>query len=124
MSIDTSETSDVSITHLVTGIIADAQDLGVKHLELLRSELLEEIRKTTDAIVSLAIGFALILIGGVLFCHMFAHMLLQFIPTLSMWQCYGIVGLVVAIAGAIPLAIGLSRLRSLQQSVTATQLSS
>jgi hypothetical protein len=124
MSIDTSANSDVSVTHLVTGIIADAQDLGVKHLELLRSELLQEMRKTIDAIISLAVGFALSLIGGVVLSHMFAYMLFQFAPALSLWQCYGIIGLVVLVAAAIPLAIGISRLRSLQQSAGTTQLSS
>jgi hypothetical protein len=124
MSIDTSANSDVSVTHLVTGIIADAQDLGVKHLELLRSELLQEMRKTIDAIISLAVGFALSLIGGVVLSHMFAYMLFQFVPALSLWQCYGIIGLVVLVAAAIPLAIGISRLRSLQQSAGTTQLSS
>lgn len=122
MSVDTSTNADVSVTHLVTGIIADAQDLGVKHLELLRSELLQEIRKTTDAIASLAVGFALILIGGVVFCHMAAYLLFQYVPNLSMWQCYGITGLIVAIGGAIPLALGLSRLRSLQQAAAAVSL--
>ena len=47
MSIDTAQNSDASVTHLLTGIVADAQDLGLKHLELFRSEVLEEIRKTT-----------------------------------------------------------------------------
>lgn len=123
MSVDTSHNADVSVTHLVTGIIADAQDLGVKHLELLRSELLQEIRKTTDAVASLAIGFALILIGGIVFCHMAAYLLQQSVPSLSMWQCYGITGLVVAIGGAIPLGLGLSRLRSLRTAAAASALS-
>jgi hypothetical protein len=124
MSIDTSANSDVSVTHLVTGIIADAQDLGVKHLELIRSELLQEIRKTTVALVALAIGFALLQIGGVVFCHMFAYLLTQSFPNLSLWQSYGIIGLVVAVCGAIPLAAGFSRLRALQPpSVTTTRLS-
>jgi len=116
MSIDTSENSDVSVTHLVKGIIADAQELGVKHLELIRSELLQEMRKTMDAVVSLATGFTLLLIGGIVCCHMFAYLLSQFVPGLAMWQCYGLVSLVVAVGGAIPLAIGFSRLRSLEQS--------
>jgi hypothetical protein len=114
MSTDTSETSDVSVTHLVTGIIADAQELGVKHLELIRSEVLQEIRKTTEAIVTLAVGFALILIGGVVFCHMAAYLLSQQLPALTLWQCYGIVGVAVALIGAIPILSGLSKLRALQ----------
>jgi hypothetical protein len=115
MSIDTSENSDVSVSNLITGIISDAQELGVKHLELIRSELLHEIRKTTEAFVALAVGFSLILIGGVIFCHMFAYWLFQAWPELSMWQCYGIVGLIVAAVGSIPLLLGISKLRTLQQ---------
>jgi hypothetical protein len=114
MSIDTSASSDVSVTHLLTGIIADAQDLGVKHLELIRSELLEEIRQTTEALVSLAIGFALIQIGGLLFSHMFANLLVQVFPSLALWQGYAIVGVVVAICGAVPLILGISRLRAIR----------
>lgn len=114
MSIDTSSNSDVTVTHLLTGIIADAQELGVKHLELIRSEMLEEMRKTTQAMVSLAVGFVLIQIGGLLFCHMLAYLLVQLFPTLLLWQCYAISGLVAVVCGAVPLMLGISKLRALQ----------
>jgi len=117
MSIDISprtEINDVSVTQLLTGIVSDAQDLGVKHLELFRSELLGEIHKTIAAFVALAIGFVLIQVGGLLIGQMLALMLVQFVPTLSLWQSYAIVGIFVLGVGAIPLAIGISRLRALR----------
>ena len=113
MSIDTAQNSDVSVSHLLTGIVADAQDLGLKHLELFRSELLEEIRKTTEVLVSMAIGLAVVEIGGLLLGHMLALLLAQLVPSLPTWACYAIMGSVVAGCGAIPLINGVTRLRAL-----------
>jgi hypothetical protein len=125
MPVDTSLHTEESVTHLLTGIVADAQDLAVKHLELFRSEMLQEIHKTTEALVSLAVGCALLQIGGLLFGQMFAYMIVQLAPSISLWQAYAIVAVVTAGCGAIPLLIGISRLRELQAfSRGATRVSS
>ncbi len=113
MSIDTSLDAEVSVTQLVTGIVADAQDLGLKHLALFRSEVLRDIRQTKEGLVSVVIGFALVQIGGLLVCHMLALLLTQLFPTLPLWGGYGIVGSVVIACGSIPLMNGIKRLNTL-----------
>ena len=113
MSVETFLGSDVSVTHLVTGIVADAQNLGLKHLALFRSEVLRDLRQTREGLVSVAIGFALIQIGGLLVCHMFALLLSQLVPTLPLWGSYAIVGVVVIGCGSIPLMNGIRRLNTL-----------
>ncbi len=118
MSVDTPSNSDVSISHLLTGIVADAQDLGLKHLELFRSELLEEIRKTTEILMSMAVGLAVMEIGGLLLGHMLALLLAQLAPSLPVWACYAVMGVVVAGCGAVPLIVGVARLRALCNTTT------
>ncbi len=112
--IETSSGNDVSVTQLVAGIVSDAQDLGLRHLALLRSELLETMRQTRAALVSVAIGLALVLIGGLLVGHMAAHLLSQLFPTLPLWGSYAIVGGVLSGCGAIPLMSGIARLQNMK----------
>ena len=118
MSVDTPPNSEVSISHLLTGIVADAQDLGLKHLELFRSELLEEIRKTTEILMSMAVGLAVMEIGGLLLGHMLALLLSQLVPSMPIWACYAVMGVVVAGCGAVPLIVGVTRLRALYNTTT------
>jgi len=114
MSIDTTTESDISVTQLLNGIVTDAQNLGLQHLELFRSEMLTEFHKTMEALVSMAVGFAVIQIAGLLLGQMFAYLLLQLAPGLQIWQCYAIVSCIVAGCGAIPLVAGFSRLKAMR----------
>jgi len=110
-----SANSSPSVTELVSGIVGDVQDLGKQHLALFRHEVKEDVRKATDAAASLAIGLAVAQVGGILVCLMLVHLLAACSPNLSMWTCYGIVGAVVVAIGALAVANGLIRLKSIEK---------
>ena len=120
MSTEPSPGSDVSVTQLLTGIIADAQELGLRHLALFRSEMLRDVRETREALVLVAIGFVLLQVGGLLVCHMLALLISRLVPAIPLWGCYAIVGGVVSGCGAVPLMAGISRLNTLNPSTDVT----
>jgi len=103
-----------SVTELVSGIVGDVQNLGMQHLELFRHEVKEDVRKASDAAASLAIGLAVAQVGGILICLMLVHLLSAIAPNLSIWSCYGIVGAVVVAVGALAVANGLTKLKSVE----------
>jgi len=101
-----------SVTELVSGIVGDVQDLGMQHLALFRNEIKQDIRKATDAASSLAVGFAVLQLGGFLICLTAVHLLSQLAPNLSLWLCYGIVAAVITAVGAIAVFYGVNRLQN------------
>jgi len=103
-----------SVTELVSGIVGDVQDLGMQHLALFRNEVKEDVRKASDAAASLAIGLAVAQVGGLLICFMLVHLLSTLAPHLSLWSCFGIVGAVVVGLGAIAVAHGINKLKSVE----------
>lgn len=113
MSIATPTAPNSTVTQLVSGIVTDAQDLATQQISLFRSEFLRDLRKTKEGVLALAVGFALMQIGGVLLCLMLVHLLLVVVPTLSLWMCYGIVAIVVLGLAAIPISIGINQLKNL-----------
>jgi len=121
MSTTTSEAnSSPSVTELVSGIVGDVQDLGMQHLALFRHEVKEDVRKASDAMSSLAIGLAVAQVGAVLICFMLVHLLSSLVPTLTLWSCFGIVGLGVVALGAIAVANGIYKLKSVETLSTET----
>jgi len=116
MSTSTSSGSNCtpSVTELVSGIVGDVQDLGMQHLALFRNEVKEDVRKASDAAASLAIGLAVAQVGGLLICLMLVHLLFTMAPGLSLWSCYGIVGAVVVGLGAVAVANGIHKLKSVE----------
>lgn len=113
MSIATPTAPNSTVTQLVSGIVTDAQDLATQQLSLFRSEFLRDLRKTKEGVLALALGFALMQIGGVLLCFMLVHLLTVVVPTLSLWMCYGIVAAVVLGLAAIPISMGMNQLKNL-----------
>jgi uncharacterized membrane protein YqjE len=104
--------SSPSVTELVSGIVGDVQDLGMQHLDLFKLEIKEDLRKTTDAASSLAIGLAVAQVGAVLLSFMLVHLLASLAPSLSLWVCFGIVGAVFAALGAIGIINGVNKLKT------------
>jgi len=88
------------VTTLVSGIINDAQELIRQQLTLFQVELKNDLRRTKEATIPLVIGGVVCLLAGVILCFMLAHLLeWGFRPDLPLWGAFGIVGLVLAIAG-------------------------
>jgi len=108
-----------SVTELVSGIVSDVQDLGMQHFDLFRREIKEDVRKTTDAVASLAIGLAVAQVGGFLLSLMLVHLMIELAPSLPTWACYGIMGLAVSAIGAFGSLNGVKRLKSIDAHQTA-----
>jgi len=101
MSADLQTNSGPSLTHLVSGIIADAQALLKQQLALFRTEMKQDIKRTKQALVSLVTGLALASIGGTLLCFMAVYGLATAFPQLPLWACFGIVGGALSAGGGI-----------------------
>jgi len=92
--------SDVSVTSLVSGIVGDAQELMKQQLALFKAEVREDMRKTSEASVSLAIGMAAALVGSIVLAFAAAHLLNYAFPEVHISVWYAVVGGVVTALGA------------------------
>lgn len=101
MSADLHTNSGPTLTHLVGGIIGDAQALLKQQLALFRTEMKQDIKRTKQALVALVAGLALVSVGATLLCFMAVYGLQAMWPQLPLWACFGVVGGVLAAAGGI-----------------------
>jgi len=93
------------VTSLVGGILNDAQELMKQQLALVRREIQDDIRKTKEGVVSLALGAGAAALAGILLCLTAVYLLNWAFPELPLWGCYAIVtGIVTALSGALLLA--------------------
>ena len=113
-SVSPGPNESASVTELISGIVGDLQDLGTQHLALFRNEINSDLRRASDAAVSLAIGLAVLQVGVILLCLMFVHGLSTVAPTLSLATCYGIVGGAVVLVGLLAIAMGIKKWKSVE----------
>lgn len=106
--------SEEDLGEILAGIAGDAQKLLDQQLQLLRSEVRQEVREAKSAAASLGAGAGLVATGGVLSTLMLVH-LLHRSTRAPLWCCYGIVG---GMCGAI----GAGLLRSGGQNLANRQL--
>jgi len=112
MATDLNTTSDASATALVSGIINDAQDLMRQQFELLKHEVRADVGKTADVILAFAAG-ACVGFAALFMAALTAAYLLQWaVPGLPLWACFGIPGLVLAVASAGLCVVGKLKLQS------------
>lgn len=102
-----STATDPSIAHLMGELVADAQHLIRKELELARQEVKVEIDKGKQAAISLGIGGAIAAAGGLLLLFMLVH-LLTAVFVIALWISYLIVGGILLIIGLVLLQMGRS----------------
>jgi len=101
-----------SMTSLVGGIINDAQELITQQLTLFRTEIRAEFRKAQEAVIVLAIGIGVLLIG-VLVLELMLPLLLNWLwPAVPLWVCFAIVGGIHTVAGAILLVMAIKQFRA------------
>ena len=112
MANDLQTGTEPSLTGLVTGIINDAQDLLKQQIALFKQEIKDDVRKTKEAVVSLSAGLGILLVGGLLWCLMLVHLVNWAFPSLPLWCCYGLVGLVFVACGGALLYAGKKRFES------------
>lgn len=91
---------DASVATLLSGIVGDAQELVRKEISLARQEIREEISAAKDAGIKLAIGGGVLAIGG-LFLLVTLALGIADLFNWSAWAGFGIVGVVLVIAGYI-----------------------
>jgi len=105
--------SGQSLTHLVSGIVTDTQELMKQQWQLLRHEVREDVRKTKEASAALVLGAALVAAGSLLLCHLLVYFVSWLMPTWPLWVCFGIVGLPIVLVGIALLFAAFNKLKSL-----------
>lgn len=100
-----------TVTGLVSGIISDAQTLIQQQVELLREEVRTDLRKTKEAVVSIAAGAAVAALAAGPLVFMFVALLHEQAGW-SWWASAGTVGAVFAVAGGGLILAGVRRFRS------------
>src|SRR5438067_6042255 len=81
---------DESIAQLLGELIADAQELVRKEVLLAKTEIKEEIDKARQGAISLGIGAAFALLGGLFLIQMVVHLLVWAFG-IPLWVSYLIV---------------------------------
>jgi hypothetical protein len=104
--------SPPSMAALVQGIVNDAQKLIRQELVLARTEIKKDWNDLKVAGGALAVGGVIALLG-VMFLGFTVVYLLN-LTALPLWACYIIVGAVLTAAGGAMLAVGVSKLRSIE----------
>src|SRR5688500_6366666 len=89
---------NMNLSTLVREIARDSGTLLSQHAELLRAEVLQEIRRVGGAGALLAGGGGLAMAGGLLSGMMLAHLIHRH-TDLPLWVCYGLVGAGISTAG-------------------------
>ena len=100
-----------SVTGLVSGILADAQELLKQQIALAKAEIRSDLQKTKQAVLSLALGAGVLAFGAVFLAGMLVAVLHE-AAGLSWWASFGIVGGVFALTGGGLLYAGIQRLKS------------
>lgn len=101
-----------SVSQLLNGLIADAQTLVRREIDLAKTEVAVELGKAREGGVLIGAGVGMAVVGGILLGHMLAH-LLQDVFEISLWISYLVVGAVLAIGGVLLLRQGASRMRDI-----------
>jgi hypothetical protein len=96
----------------VAGIVSDAQELLKQEVELFKSEVREDVRKTRDAAIRLGAGAGVTAVGALFVCVMLVLLLHWTVPAIYLWAWFGIVGFGLVACGAALLYLGRSKLTS------------
>ena len=98
-----------SVSELITGLIADAQALVRREIDLARTEVTTELNKARQGGVLIGAGVGLAVVGGILLGHMLAY-LLQDVFEIALWISYLVVGGLLTLGGVLLLRQGASRM--------------
>jgi len=113
MAIDVQTNSEPSMTSMVSGIIGDFQELIKQQMDLFRSEVAADLRKTREASVMLALGAGAVFLGGGLLCVALVQLLAWLVPSCPIWVFYLAVGVGVTGIGAALAFAGWRQFRSI-----------
>ena len=99
-----------TVTGLVSGIVADAEELVKQQVALLRAELKAELRRAVRAAALIAAGAVAALPAVVLLCFTVVYAINA--AGLPLWACFLIVGGAAAILSGALVGVGIRRFRS------------
>jgi hypothetical protein len=103
-----------SIGQLMAGLVADAEHVIRKELELAKVEIEDMGRKAGRSAVAVATGGVVAGAGGLLLLFMVVHLITS-MANVQLWISYAIVGGAVAVIGGILLASGIARIRNMDK---------
>jgi hypothetical protein len=106
-----------TLTGIVSGIVHDVQTLLTQQMEMFRAEARSDWEKTKQAMMPLAVGAGLALMGGILWSFMLVYLLYWAVSPpgdagIPLWGCFALIGGAFVIAGGAMLGAGFARLRS------------
>ncbi len=111
MAMDT-RNSDPSIVELVRSAAADTTELVKQQIELTKTEIQQNVKTAGSAFGILAVGAAILGMGGIFLLVTIAYVLVQL--GLPVWAGFGIVTLFLFIVGAILVLVGRKRAKTVQ----------
>jgi hypothetical protein len=101
-----------TVTGLVSGILQDVQQLVKQQVALVRAEVKADFQQSVRAAALLAVGVLVLVPAVLLLFNMLVHLLHEQ-SGLSLWASHGIVGGAFALLGAVLVAVGVQRFRSI-----------
>jgi hypothetical protein len=93
------------VTELVSGIVSDAERLFRQQIDMVRAEFKEDLRRTRQVVICMAIGVVLIAVGVVMLIVAGAHALHE-LTALPLSASWAIIGGSVVLLGIIAAVIG------------------
>ena len=100
-----------TLTGLVSGIIGDAQTLIQQQVALVREEIRSDLRKTKEAVASIAAGVGVAALAAVPLVFAVVYLLHE-LALWPLWASFLTVGVVLAVAGGGLIFAGVQRFRS------------
>jgi hypothetical protein len=100
-----------SVTGLVSGIVADGQELIKQQVALVRAELKADFQRTIRAAALLACGALTAVPAAVMLCFMVVYLLHES-AGLPLWASFLIVGGALAVLSGALIGVGVQRFRS------------
>lgn len=100
--------AEPSIAQLLSSLIGDAQTLVRREVDLARAEIMGEIARARQGAIWLGAGIGAAAIGGLFLLVALAEALAYY-DVMARWLAYLLIGIVLAIGGAIALIVGIQR---------------
>jgi uncharacterized membrane protein YqjE len=102
--------ADQDMGKLIQGAFHDLEKLATQHVKLFKTELKSDAKKAGQGFVSLLTGLNIFFVGVVLLGMMLAHGLHAAFPeSLPLWGAFGIVGVLICVAGGVFLCVAIQR---------------
>jgi len=90
-----------TLTELVSGMLNDASKLFGQHVDMLKAEFQEDLRRTKEAGTYASLGIVLLTVGGITLVAALVLFLMWLMPGLPPWGSCAVVGLGFTVLGLI-----------------------